>query len=350
MASRLLPTNLTVNSSGNATFTRPPSVSVYISHHRSLIVWTVAVLTINLIGALANILTFIATLTYRPLRKSSSCLLLAHCILLDTFITVVTEIGAVLVTLFGDRLFPAHFCQAWGVFVFGPTFVGNWAHALLAFNRFVAATFPHQYRRSTARPVLLATIIIPWVISVVVNVFPVAGNRVRFEMMWPWAGCMVQPLESLAQQLVTSFGTYIPCLVTGMCYTSVLIRSRLSVRRRVGEGSRSTVLNQRYEVSKMLFACFLWYCGANFTLPAAVTFFPRLYFSSPLTQLAFKGLQYVSSAVNPVFFIAVSKNYRDGVILVMTCRITATNGAVGTRGMVTFPRTSQKSSVRSSTK
>ncbi|OQV23640.1 hypothetical protein BV898_02383 [Hypsibius exemplaris] len=138
---------------------------------------------INVFGAIANGLLLAATLTYRPLRNSTACILLAHCILVDLFITLCTEPGLILVTYFGPDYIPPNFCQAWGGIMFGFVFVDNWSHTVLAINRFIAAIFPHQYKQVTTKRTLVMAVVFPWLISILLNFFPTAKIGMTYDAL-----------------------------------------------------------------------------------------------------------------------------------------------------------------------
>jgi hypothetical protein len=290
----------------NSTF--PTNFSVKISvvelYHTSLVIWTATVLIINIFGALANAVTFAATMTYRPLRTSSSRVLLTHCIFLDFFLAICTHPGAVFITYHSSAKYPPHFCQGWGAIVFGSYYANNWAHCLLAINRFVAAVLPHYYRYITTQPVLRLAVTFPWLISLAINFFPLAEINLRYAPMKPWMGCIPESPDLKSAKVMAALGVYIPYLVIGLSYSMVLFKAGAAAsvrRRRVGDLVQPRIaLGKRYEASKILFLCFLWQCIASFAIPIAVNLRSTVYFARPLTQLAFKGLQYVSSAVNPV--------------------------------------------------
>ncbi|OQV23089.1 hypothetical protein BV898_03134 [Hypsibius exemplaris] len=144
--------------------TQVSAVSLYIEYHTSLVAWVILVLLINFLGAAANGVTFAATLTYRPLRKSSSCFLLAHCIINDLITCLLIEPGVVLIIYMDGGSLRPGFCRSWGLFVYLTFFANNWAHGLLACNRFIAAIFPYRYKFFTAKIMLTFTILFPVVI------------------------------------------------------------------------------------------------------------------------------------------------------------------------------------------
>ena len=276
-------------------------LSVYELHKSSLITWMVIVLTVNISGAFINAVTFIATLTYRPLRHSSSSWLLAHCIFIDLFVSLVIGPGLVLVTFYGSQPLPQHFCEGWGFTVWTAIYTSNWSHAMLAMHRFIATIFPFRYSQLTAKPMLIAAVIFPWFIAISLNSFMAAGFHVRFEMARPWISCTPGPVNYAPLNALVALGVYIPCCITGLGYTIVLVTSKVAVSTKISpDVAHSSALNKRYETAKMLFVSFLWNSLSNFIVPIGATFYPKVYFTNPLMQLAFKSLQYMSNAVNPV--------------------------------------------------
>ena len=94
-------------------------INVYDVYHKSITSWMIILLLINVFGALANGLLFVTTIRYPPLRKSSSCILLAHCILVDLFMTFTIEPGLILITYLGPSQLPVDLCRGWGAAMFG---------------------------------------------------------------------------------------------------------------------------------------------------------------------------------------------------------------------------------------
>jgi hypothetical protein len=141
--------------------------------------------------------------------------------------------------------------------------------------------------------------------SGLLNVLPITKITVQYELSKGWRSCLLGAAGSTTRNVLLALGLYLPCIVIGLCYTIVLVKARISVRRRVGHIGRQTALRKRHEASKLLFLCFIWYCISNFSVPTANSFFSIAFTTSPLTQLGLKGLQYASSAVNPVSTLGV---------------------------------------------
>ncbi|OQV23091.1 hypothetical protein BV898_03136 [Hypsibius exemplaris] len=171
--------------------TQISAVSVYTEYHSSLLAWVVLVLLINFLGAAANDVTFAATRTYRPLRKSSSCFLLAHCIIDGLIASLLIEPGVVLkIYMDGGSLRPG-LCRSCGSFVYLTFFANNWAHGLLACNRFIAAIFPYRYKFFTAKIILTLSILFPWLFPLMFNEFPIAEIKTRYLMPKAWTTCLL---------------------------------------------------------------------------------------------------------------------------------------------------------------
>ena len=273
--------------------------SIYTEYHLSLLLWVAIVLTINVLGSVANIVTFIATLTYRPLRKFTSCFNLAHCILNDTFTCFIIEPGVVITLYLGSSL-PTNLCRWWGPIVYVTFFANNWAHAVLAISRFIAAVFPHEYKRLTTRNWTVFAILFPWIISLLLNVFPMAEIKSQYFLSTSWSACLLGRSGDELRVAVITLGNYLPACIIGLCYSVILTNARSRLRRRVGDVLRHGALVRRYEISRMLFLSFLWFCLSNFSTSLGSFLYPTTYSASPLTQLGLKGLQYVCSALNPV--------------------------------------------------
>lgn len=286
----------------NTSSVKPPSVyDVYKTFFHT---WMVIVFTTNILGVALNGVTFVATITYRPLRNSSSCVLLAHCILIDLIWSLCVGPGLVLVTYFGPISLPANFCRGWGAVVWGTSYTSNWSHSILAIHRFTASVFPYQYKLFTTRRMLVSAVAFPWFAAVLLNSFMVAqmDRSVHYELARPWTSCTPGPATFKPLNALVAFGVYIPCCVTGLGYAVVLVTSKIAVKKRALDILHRSALQKRYETSKMLVASFLWNSISNFAVPIAATCYSAVYFTSPVLQLSLKALQYVSCAVNPVSF------------------------------------------------
>jgi hypothetical protein len=271
-------------------------------YHFSVVIWTATVLPISLIGAVVNALIFAVTVTYPPLRKSSSCVLLAHCILLDFFMSFCSNPGAVLASYTGFANLTRKFCRGWGVVRFCSVFVNNWVHCVLAINRLVAVVFPHYYKYFVTKFLMVVAVSFPWLIGLLLSVFPAAEVNMWYAASKSWLiGCVYQPADHPLRIPINALGVYVPCVIIGLSYCTVLIKAKIALRVKVGEARNN--LRKRFETSKILFSCFLWYCVCSFVPPLSAIFFSHALSSSPIAQLTLKGLTCVSTAVNPVSLI-----------------------------------------------
>ncbi|OQV23651.1 hypothetical protein BV898_02394 [Hypsibius exemplaris] len=180
--------------------------------------------------------------------------------------------------LFGGLTFPAQLCHGWGTVAFLCIVAANWTHDVLAGNPFIAAIFPYRYKVFTARRLLTMAVITPWIISVGMNVIPASElTNFRYDPVPHWMGCV--PGFISGQELyfdIVRF--YLPCLISGVGYVSVLVQSKMALRRRVGDAVKRGAMRKCFKAARMLFACFLWFCVANFGTPTAAQFFPPCLF------------------------------------------------------------------------
>ena len=99
----------------------------------------------------------------------------------------------------------------------GLSFTTNWAHSVLAINRFVAAIFPHAYRYFTKKCLLCLGVAFLWVTAIVLNIYPVAElNGQRYAQSRPWGGCLPVKSASVGPTVLTALGIYVPCLMVGV--------------------------------------------------------------------------------------------------------------------------------------
>ncbi|OQV22549.1 hypothetical protein BV898_03375 [Hypsibius exemplaris] len=316
-------TNTTVTTANLTEFGR--ALAVHKSYKTSITIWTAFELTVIFAGALLNAVTLAVTVTHPPLRRASSCALLCHCISIDLFMTLCTQPGSVLISYIGpDATTPWHFCQIWGGVAFGAYYLNIWAHCLLAVNRFIAFVFPHHYKYAVTKPVLIGSARVPWLMAGILEIFPVAGINMTYEpgTSWP-SGCHSAELSVKTSRVLNIMGIYLPCVIIGVCYSVIIVKAKIAATRRnhVVQPAEVEVLHhgglvlmKRYQMSKILFLCFLWFCVANFPQPIAGGYLPVRISGDPLFGLSMKGLQSVSCAINPIFFLLISKDYIQGRI------------------------------------
>jgi hypothetical protein len=241
----------------NTSFLRNKSIdskSLPQAFYFSLSLWTAIVITINPSGAVVNAVILTATLTYSPLRRCASFILVAHCILIDFLNTIFTNPGAALVSYFGSVRFHPYFCPIWGPVALGAISVNNWAHSVLAVNRLIAVVFPRHYKNIVTKPMLVLAVVTPWFITVGFGVILMVGMDIRCVQSKSWfTGCELVP----ARAIQPTIAVYIPCVIIGVSYSALFIKARLAVivRRRVGDSMQrvSTNLENRYETAKILF-------------------------------------------------------------------------------------------------
>ncbi|OQV24196.1 hypothetical protein BV898_02143 [Hypsibius exemplaris] len=285
----------------------------------SLIIWTVIGLTVNAVGAIGHAVLLWATFAYRPLRAAANWPLMAHNIGLDLIMTVISNSGAVIVTFkaYLQPLTPL-FCHVWGPIRFLTICVCTWTHCVLAVNRFLGMVSPACYKHFVTRKALLTGIVFPWFIGATYVFFPAAGLFSRYKSDGLWSiGCFFFTDSPAHKAYGSVMNLYLPLTISGICYCLVAIHARVALRVRLGQAGPLVDRNarNRYETSKVLLLCFLWY----FTPNLATIGFNNSDQTAEKRVLIIKGLMLAVStvAVNPLFFLAVSSMYRQGSIYVI---------------------------------
>lgn len=165
---------------------------------------------------------------------------------------------------------------------------------LVATFRVAAIERPHQFRKWTSKPVLAATIFIPWVVCVSINL-PVYFNEGASFVWTPEQGMCwpkVTPNKHYIHVLL-SVGTYFPVAFTGIAYVTLFIRLALRQHRMPPTNRIAPVLNDRRDgtrlrhvaLAKMLLASFVWYCLCVFPSPILTSFFPQLLVRDAMLRL-----------------------------------------------------------------
>ncbi|XP_055352555.1 galanin receptor 2a-like [Paramacrobiotus metropolitanus] len=200
-------------------------------------------------------------------------------------------------------------------------FSGQWTAAFLAANRFVATIFPHHYAKYSKNRVAVGCISYSWIVSAVINVPPLFNIGGLYRAIPPWFGCGLQPDgASIVSTLSAVIGVYIPLVVVCGCYVGIFIRSvGIKCRNRVNVESakvavktKSDSSQRRSAVTKMLFACAVWYCVCYFPHSILITSFFNVYQRNPTTQLWIRSLSWCGYVGNPFIFFAMSEEYRHG--------------------------------------
>ncbi|OWA49824.1 hypothetical protein BV898_14359 [Hypsibius exemplaris] len=284
--------------------------------------WTILLLLVNVCGAIGSAILLLAIAIHKPLRRSSSCALLAHCIALDLYATAIAvPVSVIVPTLLG----PAHplpnpFCKYSPLFVYAAIFAATWASTILALNRLVAAILPRQFAHFRGPRAKASMLIIPWIAAAIIALFPTAELGLKMVRgasgACTWTTTTASNSTTAVSPITVNavFGTYLPLTVTGMCYTLVLVKTALDLRRRRG----SRVLQRRLELSRTLFLSLVWECLALLPSPIALAFFQKAYFENLTFQLVLRFLYNGFRGVNPLFFWTSSRLFQAGTKELLT--------------------------------
>ncbi|OWA54327.1 hypothetical protein BV898_18735 [Hypsibius exemplaris] len=289
-----------------------------------LLWWTASILGLNFAGALANILLLLVMTVYKPLRQSSSCALLVHCIVIDLYQTVVAVPAQIIPVYMGPtHSLPTFYCRTLPLLVFSTSWASMHASCALAMHRLVATVLPHRYAAFTKRSSLALMILVPWVLSLCIAMFPTVEYGMKVVVSPVNGGCTTVAVGTQTVfTMYTVIGTYLPTVVIGLCYMGILLKSLMEMHDSSRSTSQATALRRRSEISLTLFVSFLWHCITLYPMMIAVTFYPGVYSRNVQLQLALKGMINVFSAVNPVFYWTSSRLFQNGLKEVLGCRWT----------------------------
>ncbi|OQV16368.1 hypothetical protein BV898_09513 [Hypsibius exemplaris] len=288
-----------------------------LSHNSELLGFLIAVVLTNAAGTLANIILLVAIFTHRPLRKSSSWLLIVHCIAVDLYTTIVA-VPAITVPFYLGPAFPLPeaVCTYQTLYANIAYTAGMYATCVLSIHRLVAVVLPKHFRFFTTTSALLGILTVAWTVTVLVNLFTALGMGSRMVHSSASGGCVILPTgKSLVPlTLSTAAGYYFPTSLTGLCYVIIFVKTMVDIYGR----KSSRLQRRRLEISRTLFLSFLWHCITVYPAVIILTFFPKAFAASFPLQLAIKWLGNSYSALNPVFFYASSKLFQDGIKAVLS--------------------------------
>ncbi|OQV17729.1 hypothetical protein BV898_08186 [Hypsibius exemplaris] len=273
--------------------------SSFRDHRVELLAFTIAILIINVLGAVANVLLLLALAIYRPLRNSSSCIFIGHCIVIDLYATVVTVPAVALPLYLGPGYpLPKDFCRLQPLLINSVYVVSLYAASMTALHRLIAAVLPLRFAVIRLRWINLLIILFPWLVTVSLNGLPVFGVIYRMVRSNVTGTCAVVGVPGYyATQLLTTLCTYLPTAVIGACYFVVLLKTAIQLQQR----QASRMLHRRMEISRTLFLSFVWHCISTYPSQILVTLPNResipYYFS---VAMIFRTLLLCFGAVNPI--------------------------------------------------
>ncbi|OQV22837.1 hypothetical protein BV898_03270 [Hypsibius exemplaris] len=227
-----------------------------------IIGWFAATVVTNGFGVIANIILLLSLTVYKPLRRSASSALIIHCIAIDLCATVVAvPIDTIPVFLGPTWPLPLTFCKYQGLYLYITYVASQYASTVLAFHRLTAAIVPHKFHIFTTKLALAWMILLPWLLSTAINIFPTAEG----------------PTASVA-------------------------------------------LRRRFEITRTLFLLFLWLCVSIYPINLVASFSSKRYATDLSLQLFLRWLSTSFGCMNPIFFWASSKLFQAGIATVIKCQ------------------------------
>ncbi|GAV06723.1 hypothetical protein RvY_16664 [Ramazzottius varieornatus] len=173
-------------SSGNANF------SVHEVYGVGLNVWLAVTLTITIVGGLLNYV-LAATLIHQRTLLAGAGILISHALITaGTFLFVCSSIFSV--QTFLARYYPPSLtlCRATGWLYYVLIQATHWSAAPIAFNRFVAVTFPHRYKLITSKAAIICMLSWCWIFAIVCESLPLWGIGGIIDSNNDWKSCILR--------------------------------------------------------------------------------------------------------------------------------------------------------------
>ena len=288
---------------------RPLNETVYnqtypfTENNHDITYWITAIFLTNLFGACANILLLLVMGLYQPLRRSSSCSLIVHCIAIDLYITAVGVPISIVPTLLGPSIkLPDNYCIYKLIFVYAIYCVSMYASCFLALHRLMAAISPKLFSVFARKFVLISLILLPWIAATVINIIPAIDVGVEtFPMNDAWASgnCIYGTKEGSNRAALISYSVFayiMPTAVMTVSYVVVLAKTKRDLCRK----RTSRLLQRRLEISRTLCLSCVWHSLCMY--PGTVTngLNAEDYAADVSLQLLTRFLANSFSAINPV--------------------------------------------------
>ena len=126
---------------------------------RSSLGFIIAILLTNSLGVVGNGILLLSLVIYKPLRRSASCSLMAHCVAIDLYSCAIAVPSSAIPFFLGPNYdLPVKYCHYQPVVNYFTLTLGMYATCILAVHRLVATILPHQFVVLTNQGVLLGNI------------------------------------------------------------------------------------------------------------------------------------------------------------------------------------------------
>ncbi|XP_055348301.1 uncharacterized protein LOC129595341 [Paramacrobiotus metropolitanus] len=270
-------------------------------------------------------LTLFFTLILRSHLRTRSGVLLAHQQLLHAL-----EIGV---------SNPLYIITGWAVWLgvpittfncttmyfFGQWFIcaESWASLFLAFNRFVALIFPHQYGRVTSNLATMVFLVSAWGIGLAVNLpglWGIGGVFGKRDFGGRYDCGRISITSQEISNAVATLGGYLPLALQGIIYLAVIVGYQIEGRRQ-----GNSLQRKRMHLFRLLFASYLWYLLWYLPVLVVAYGFPYYWYSDKIRAGWFIVLQQIGYVGSPVFLLLMNRdivsNTKNGIRRIF-CRTT----------------------------
>ena len=174
----------------------------------------------------------------------------------------------------------------------------HWAGTLLSLHRLAALRLPYNYACLTQKIPLLFMVLIPWIISLSINIPFLDGSFGRMRLL-PSGRCAVGMSSPGLTQISTVLGTYLP--LASSLVISLFLLCSINRKTTINECSPMKQSSRRRRtIAKTLVAAN--FLSALCVVPAALigSVFPHIHLSYPIVTLWTRTLLPLESAALPV--------------------------------------------------
>ncbi|XP_055346102.1 uncharacterized protein LOC129593689 [Paramacrobiotus metropolitanus] len=259
-------------------------------------IWLIVFAIVCGMGTILNGLIFFAVVTQRSLQTGSGWLI-AHKQFLDGLIcgVVFPLITSPVLNFWLGNALPAFDCD---FLIFHQLLlmqVGYWVALFLGVNRFVALLLPHSYSRVSNRRMLGVFFALSWIIAISSQLPGVLGFGLLSGVS-PFLICST--LQTLGVLYVTIF--------------AFVWRRRRRIANEGAPGLSREVYDKKYAMAKLLFASYIWNTVCSQLPIILLLLIPPRMRVGPLMAYWMRTVVVCEYAANPVFFFALSRDYRNG--------------------------------------
>ncbi|XP_001632076.2 melatonin receptor type 1B-B [Nematostella vectensis] len=275
---------------------------------------TLATSVICIMGSLGNFVTLL--IIYKnPRLRTPTNLLIASLAFSDFSLATFLGIPLYIATVASFRFpFPASVCQFEGFAIIVMIVASIQTVAWTAVNRFYRVVRPTNYSRIFTIQRTSAIVVFVWTLSLLTPIpYLCTGELFVFN---PGKGiCFVKPDLDPMSTTIVFIVTGFPITVTLYCYFRVFLK----VRQHNSQVSQSAVSADEIRVTKLLFVIVFVFmsCWTPIVAVEVIDYYHARWVLPRWVYIAYSFLGLISSAVNPLIYVTLNKQFRGEYLTVL---------------------------------